>query len=212
MNLYESIKSKLNEAVESDWEALKQGLSSCKSASDVEELMLETLSSSDYGRYCDYHYEIDDEDKSSLSWAKEELKKLADENLDPSEEDEAAESKRWYELDSVYNEFATIMKNFLRDNNLKGRVKIVKVNEELFMMSNGIKVMVKIDMHDSYKFLPPCGARIYTFLRNKRGTYDFSNAQKVYDSGKIFKTFDKLKSTVSRELESVLKDTFKGVI
>jgi len=34
MNLYESIKSKLNEATESDWEALKQGLSSCKSASD----------------------------------------------------------------------------------------------------------------------------------------------------------------------------------
>ena len=140
------------------------------------------------------------------------MKKLADENLDPSEEDEAAWDKRWYELDSVYYEFATIMKNFLSDNNLKGRVKIVKVNHNLFVMSNGIEVVVIIDMKDRDKYLPPYGARIYTCLRSKNGTYEFRNAEKVYDSGKIFKTFNKLKSTVSGELESVLKDIFKGVI
>jgi hypothetical protein len=212
MNLYESIKSNLNESEDSDWEALKQGLSSCKSASDIEELMLETLSSGDYGRYCDYHYEIDDKDKSSLSWAKKELKKLADENLDPSEDDEAAWHERWWGLDSVYNEFATVMKNFLRDNNLKGRVKIDKLYHNLFVMSGGVKVEVMIDMHDMREYLPPYGARIYTCLRSKRGTYEFRDEQKVYDSGEIFKTFDKLKSTVSRKLESVLKDIFKGVI
>ena len=74
-----SIINKLNEST--DWERLKSGLSYCKSAEDVEELMHETMDSRDYSEYCDYHYEIEDGDKSSLSWAKKELRKLANEHL-----------------------------------------------------------------------------------------------------------------------------------
>lgn len=101
-----SIIRKLNEST--DWEGLKAGLSSCKSASDVEELMLETMDSSDYSKYCDYHYEIDDSDKSSLQWAKSELRKLSEEKLK--------------ETDGI-DEAKSIITNFIKSNNIDGEIK-----------------------------------------------------------------------------------------
>lgn len=76
-----NIIKRLNESAgrTTDWKALKAGLSSCKTADDLQELMIGTMSVGDYSQHCDYVYEV--EDSSTLSWAKKELRKLADENL-----------------------------------------------------------------------------------------------------------------------------------
>lgn len=79
MNLYESIKKyqKLNEST--DWEALKRGLGSCRSADDLQDLMHSTMDGSDFGTYCDYVYDIND--NSDLQSAKKELKQIADSKI-----------------------------------------------------------------------------------------------------------------------------------
>lgn len=68
-----------NTSNSSDWKALKGGLSNCRSSNDLDDLMHETLSVYDYGRYCDYVHEIDNSD--DLLYSKNELRKLADANL-----------------------------------------------------------------------------------------------------------------------------------
>lgn len=83
-----SILKKLKEST--DWKALKAGLSSCNSADDLQDLMHSTMDGNDFGRYCDYVYEI--ESKSDLQWSKNELKKLANENIQKSSEDDKRDS------------------------------------------------------------------------------------------------------------------------
>lgn len=63
-----------------NWKELVNGLSTCKTSNDIEELMTSTMSSSDWSKYCDIYYEIDDS-SFTVSDAKSQLKKLAKDNL-----------------------------------------------------------------------------------------------------------------------------------
>lgn len=72
-----NILNKLNES--SDWNALKDGLTHCRSAEDIAELMHSTLDGADYGEYCDYAEEIDGDYK--VSDAKKDLRKIANDKI-----------------------------------------------------------------------------------------------------------------------------------
>ena len=219
MNLYESIKSKLNEAVDSDWEALKQGLSSCKSASDVEELMLETLSSSDYSRYCDYHYEIDDNDKSTLSWAKKELKKLANENSNDEDDEFANEltdekanrqfDARWHSMLDFYDGCITLMKNFLKSNNLRGNVTrdcISDWGDRVVLKSNGKMVAVYFYHRNVNTLRPPYDVSILLGSKDGR-SYNWNNENHIaYELKNQNTSVETIANKVYPKLDKILKD------